>query len=853
MTISTETGDFEQPGGLFSGYLPLAGVYDEMLGPEGRVRGTWEQFAQGLSELGPVGLAQRADQTRRLLRENGVTYNVAGAPQGPDRPWELDALPLLLSQTEWNRLSSALEQRARLLNQILADLYGPQDLLHRGLLPADLVYGHPGFLRACHGLRVPGNVFLHLYAAHLARQSDGQWRVLADRTQGPSGAGYAVENRVVLSRILPVDFHRLQVERLAPFFIALRETLLSSAPLSRDNPHVVLLSPGPRSATYFEDAYLARYLGYTLVEGGDLTVRGDRVLLKTLGGLLPVDVILRRVPDEDADPLELKPGSQLGVPGLVHAVRKGKVVVANSLGSGFLEAPALLPFLPAICRHYYSEDLLLPSVDTWWCGRPEDLRYVESRFDELIVRPAFLHRSAPPVVVRQLPRGERSQLLEQIRRQPDRYAAQSEVVRSTAPVWSGDRLLPWHVGVRAFAVAHRGKYSLLAGGLSRVSSTTDSLGESMSAGQRSKDVWVLSDRPVARVSLLQAPAKAVELRRSANDLPSRVADNLFWLGRHVERAEGMVRHIRSIVVRMTQEIHPSGIADLIMLMTGLSDSPLTLPQGEQTPPVRIFDFLRDEVIDFLFDSSRPAGLPSTLSALRGTASIVRDRLSVDAWRIVNQMDLDLLFPRGPDRNRLGDLAWLLNQLLNLLSAFSGLVTESMTRGAGWRFLDMGRRIERAMQILRLVRRLFVEPRADLLPALESALEVADSSMTYRYRYLTTLQLPPVLDLLLVDETNPRAVGFQVAALASHVRALTVSSEDTRQNSEQRILLGAQAALRLTDVEALAVQDVHGRRTRLDQFLEDLGGAFPQLSDSLTHTYLTHTVPSRQLTGMAHNL
>jgi uncharacterized alpha-E superfamily protein len=290
-----------------------------------------------------------------------------------------------------------------------------------------------------------------------------------------------------------------------------------------------------------------------------------------------------------------------------------------------------------------------------------------------------------------------------------------------------------------------------------------------------------------------------------------------------------------------------------MLMTGLSDSPLTLPQGEQTPPVRIFDFLRDEVIEFLFDSSRPAGLPSTLSALRGTASIVRDRLSVDAWRIVNQMDLDLLFPRGPDRNRLGDLAWLLNQLLNLLSAFSGLVTESMTRGAGWRFLDMGRRIERAMQILRLVRRLFVEPRADLLPALESALEVADSSMTYRYRYLTTLQLPPVLDLLLVDETNPRAVGFQVAALASHVRALTVSTEDTRQNSEQRILLGAQAALRLTDVEALAVQDVHGRRTRLDQFLEDLGGAFPQLSDSLTHTYLTHTVPSRQLTGMAHNL
>ena len=597
----------------------------------------------------------------------------------------------MLNQAEWNWLSAGIEQRVRLLNRILADLHGPQELLRLGLLPAELIYRHPGFLRACHGIAVPDNVFLHLYAAHLARQPDGQWRVLADRTQGPSGAGYAVEHRVVLSRTLPLDFHRLHVERLAPFFIALRETLLSLAPpLSRDNPHVVVLSPGPRSSTYFEDGYLARYLGYTLAEGGDLTVRGDRVLLKTLGGLLPVDVILRRIPDEDADPLELKPSSQLGVPGLVHSVRRGKIVVANALGSGLLEAPAPVPFLPAICRHYFSEELLLPSVDTWWCGRPADLRHVESRFHELIVRSAFPHRNSQPIVVRQLPQGERFQMLDQIRRQPDRYVAQAEVVRSTAPVWSGDRLLPWHVGLRAFAVAHQGKYSVLAGGLSRVSSTTDALGESMAAGQRSKDVWVLSDRPVAKVSLLQPSVKAVELRRGANDLPSRVADNLFWLGRYVERAEGMVRHVRSIVVRMTHELNPSGIADLTMLMRALSDTALTLPQGEPLPPARVFDLLRDEVIAFLFDANRAGELTSTLRAMRGTGSIVRDRLSVDAWRIVNQLDLDLLFPRGPDRNRLGDLTWLLNQMLNLLSAFSGLVTESMTRGAGWRFLDIGR-------------------------------------------------------------------------------------------------------------------------------------------------------------------
>ena len=574
MSLSTGTVESSPPNGLFSSYAPPPGVYDELRDAEGRLRSPWVRLVGGLSELGPQGLAQRWEQARRLLRENGVTYNVHGAPEGPDRPWELDPIPLLLAKNEWEPLAAALVQRVTLLNRILGDVYGPQELLHSGLLPPKLVLGHSGFLLPCHGIRVPQDIYVHLYAGHLARGPDGGWVVLADRTQGPSGAGYAVENRIVISRTLPTDFHSLHVERLASFFMRLRGTLQSLALGHRENPRVVLLSPGPRSATYFEDAYLARYLGYTLAEGGDLTVRNTSVFLKTLGGLLPVDVILRRVRDEECDPLELRAESALGVPGLVQAARSGQVVVANALGSGLLEAPALAAFLPEICRRLLGEELKLPSVPTWWCGREQDRRYVEKHLDELVIRPALLHRSAAPILGAKLSAREREELLSAIRQRPADFAAQSQVVCSTAPVWTGGSLQPFHVWLRAFAVATSGGgYEVMPGGLSRVSTNTESLGESIAAGQASKDVWILSDQPVTSVTLLNPSATAIELRRSPNDLPSRVADHLYWLGRHVERAEGMVRHLRSAVVRMTNELEPAGMSELAVLVRSLYDAP----------------------------------------------------------------------------------------------------------------------------------------------------------------------------------------------------------------------------------------------------------------------------------------
>ena len=849
MSPSTGAVSAHPAGALMSHYHPPQQAFDEMLRCEsGRavVRPAWSQFVDGLEELGPAGLMQRCEQVQRLLRENGVTYNVYGASKDLERPWELDPLPLLLAEAEWQPLAAGLAQRARLLNALLADVYGPQTLLQTGVLPPHLLFEHPGYLLSCVGLVPAQQVFLHWYAAQLARNARGTWVVLADRSQGPSGAGYVVENRIVVSRTLPHDFQNLNVVRLASFFITLRNTLANLAPRHRDNPRVVLLSPGPRSSRYFEDVYLARYLGYALVEGGDLTVRGDGVYLKTLGGLLPVDVIWRRMADDDCDPLDLRHDTLTGIPGLVQMARDGRVAVANSLGSGFLEAPILQAFLPAICRQLLGEELALTSALTWWCGNPQDLRFVEANIERLIVRPAYRHRKVRTFAGWLLSRGDRERLLAEIRARPTQFVAQEPVLGSTAPVWNGTQLQPWHATLRAFATACDGGYQVLPGGLSRVAPRSEMLTESMAAGQRSKDVWILSDGPVDTATLLRPAASSLELRRSANDLPSRAADHLFWLGRWMERTEAIVRHVRSVVVRMTSELQPSGLAEVRLIITALcepGESPLLMTSLDDPD---IWYKLRDEVWSFLDDPHRPDGLMRTLQAANRTASIVRDRISVDSWRIINQLVFRPIKTQASVLPDLGEALLPLNHLLTLVSAFSGLCTDSMTRGPGWRFLDMGRRIERALQILRLVRGVLVDSQTMLLPRLEAMLEIADSSMTYRYRYLTTLQLAPVLDLILADETNPRAVGFQLVALAEHLRCLAEEGVDALRSPEQKLILAAQAAIRLADLEAFCTVNGAEDRTLLASFLECLAADLRALSDSITHNYLTHTLPARQL-------
>lgn len=821
-------------------YAPRSGVYDEAFLPDGAPRQHHSELWRGLEGLGGAEIAKRWEQGRRLIRENGVTYNVYGDPRGMDRPWVLDPLPMVVGADEWTALAKGLDQRARLLNALLTDLYGPQRVLSEGLIPTELVLGCPGFLRPLHGGTPPGGVYLHLYAADLARSPDGLFWVLADRTQAPSGAGYALENRIVVSRLLPQLFRDCRVERLAPFFSALRESLASLAPRGREQPRVVLLTPGAYNETYFEHAYLARYLGYTLVEGADLTVRDQHVYLKTLGGLERVDVILRRMDDGFCDPLSLRGDSSLGIAGLVRAVRRGNVTVANALGSGLVESPALLAFMPILCKRLLDETLQLPSVATWWCGEERALNYVVDHLPELVIKPAFFGPSAPePVFGGSLSVEDRAELARRIQARPHAFIGQEQVALSTAPVWAGETVQPRHASVRTFMARAGDGYVALPGGLTRVSSSRDSLVVSMQHGGGSKDTWVLSSGLPSSLSLLRPAGGRIEIVRTGADLPSRVADNLFWLGRYAERGEGMARLLRSVIMRLTDDAYGARSPELAVLLRALEVS-VEMEQGTLSGGNGVVRLER-RLFELLVSPS-PRTLRATIESVFRSGAVARDRLSSDTWRVLNQLHEQVLDFELRQRLELQDALESLNRLVLGFSAFSGLVMENMTHGPGWRFADIGRRIERAFHVVRLARSTLVN--ADDPVTFEGILEVADSSITYRSRYRGFFAFEPVLDLVLTDDTNPRSVAYQLIAIDEHLKCLPrVGQAQTGLSAAARTALRALTSVKLADWSVLGRASANGRREKLDELLGALELDLPLFADQLTLSYLAHAEPS----------
>ncbi|WP_247895028.1 circularly permuted type 2 ATP-grasp protein [Azospirillum brasilense] len=816
-------------------------VYDEMVTGQGRLRPHWQTFMGTLGPLDPELMAERWEEARRLLHQNGVTYNIYGDPKGMERPWPLDMVPLLIPSHEWKAVESGLIQRATLLNAVLADIYGPQTLTRSGRLSPAVIHADPGFRRAVHGIPVPNDIHLHFYAADLARAPDGRWWVLSDRTQAPSGSGYALENRAVMAKVLPDSFRHCQVERLSPFFEAYKETLLSLSP-RRDQPRIVLLTPGPYNETYFEHVYLARYLGITLVEGADLTVRDRQVYLKTLSGLEPVDVILRRLDADFADPLELRADSSLGVAGLIEAVRAGNVVVANALGSGFMESMAVKPSLPMLCRHLLGEELKMPGVAVWWCGNDDERAYVIEHLDGLVVKPAFPSLSFEPIFGADLSAGERAALVERIKARPWCYVAQERLALSTAPVWQGGRLQPRPLVLRVFLCARPdGSYTVMPGGLTRVSTESGKLVVSMQRGGGSKDTWILSGRRAESTPATPRPQPAQEPqpapKAASADLPSRVADSLYWLGRYAERSEGTVRLLRSTHSRLTDGNVPGAslqLRPLLHLMAWEGMIPWDLTRVTALGGGRA---LRAALYSSVVDPDHPNSLRAQVQRVHRTAYSVRDRLSLDMWRVVTMLERQ----SQPPPHKLDAAAMLLrlDDLMTCLAAIAGLEQESMTRGQGWRFLDIGRRIERALHIISVMRGIQVHAldRQDepvQVATLSVLLELGESVMTYRSRYLTSVRRRPVLELLLADESNPRALDFQLAALERHVAALPSGSQavpgDTAA-SARSILSAARASLR--------APDALDSGAALHTLLDSLALSLPEISNLLTHAYFSH--------------
>jgi uncharacterized circularly permuted ATP-grasp superfamily protein/uncharacterized alpha-E superfamily protein len=823
------TDDAENPAApLLRNYPSIAGAIDEMMSAEKTPRPHWQSLVRSFEQLGTAELATRRDTAARVLRENGVTYNVYGDAHGLSRPWALDLVPLVIPHDEWLTIEAGLAQRTRLLNLILADLYGKQKLLREGVLPPGLIFANPAFLRQCHGILPPENQFLHLHAVDLARAPDGRWWVLSDRTQAPSGAGYALENRIVLSRVLPEEFRELRAERLAHFFQHLRDTLRRLPAQAGGQPNVVLLTPGPYNETYSEHVYLARYLGFPLVEGGDLTVRDQRVFLKTLEGLQPVDVIIRRSDDAFCDPLELRSDSILGVPGLVEAARAGNVVVANALGSGVVETPALSAFLPGLCKQLLGEELKLPSLATWWCGQEKEFSYVRENIDQLVIKPAFTRGSAGPYFTDTMSEKERAALLAQMEATPYNYVAQEKISLSTAPVWERGGLAPRPIVLRTFTCATREGYQVMPGGLTRFSSSADQLVVSMQSGGGSKDTWVIGEGPVSQLSLLLPTTPIVRLERAAAEVPSRVADNLYWLGRYAERLEDTLRLLRCVLVRLTGDVgsdETPELDSLVRLLAHLDFLPASFREEHTLIAVE------REVFELIYRTNRLGTVRELQGRLSNIAFTLRDRFTADTWRILNKLKTDTR-PR-PGRVPIAEMVTLLDASIIDLAAFAGMEMENMTRGHGWRFLDIGRRMERAANMGSLVKAALTVQATGLDP-LDAVLEIADSVMTYRRRYFSQPQWPPALDLLLADESNPRSLAFQIFALSDHAANLP---QDRDHNTRHTYALST--LLAKADWPVLMHDQLATGNNKIGELLTTVATGLRGFSDSLTHQYFSH--------------
>jgi len=768
------------------------------------------------NEAGADVTRRGIELTRRLITENGVTYNVYADPKGADRPWALDPLPLMISAAEWREIEQGVAQRARVLDALLADLYGPQRLIAEGVVPAELAFGHPNFLWPAHGIVPPGGTWLHIYAVDLARAPDGRWWVLGDRTQAPSGAGYALENREIIEQVLPDPIRDLDVRKLRGFFTALRMRLLETVDPG-ESPLAVVLTPGPFNETYFEHAYLARQLGVALSEGTDLTVRNDTVYLKTLAGLKRVHAILRRLDDDFCDPLELRSDSALGVPGLLGAVRAGRVVVANALGTGVLESAAWLGFLPGVSERLLGESLILPSVATWWCGEEPALEYVLANLNDLVIRPAYPNQHFEAVFGRALVGPAREAMITRLRTRPYAYVAQEHLALSQAPVLRGNGVSGFAakaVTIRVYAFATDEGRIVMPGGLARVATDASINAVTTQRGGASKDIWVLPDterpaQPVPEVS--SGPLRATTRRELT---PSRLVENLYWMGRYTVRCEDKAGLLRAtLAVRVDPQVWRSGVRMCQELDVIANDvDPMTS----------------------LNDEGDPLGLVADIRRLNWCASQVRSRLSAGCWQAVSSLQQQLhegVVAREAPRQTL-------DRLLLSLAALAGFALDDMTQDAGWRLLRIGRRLERLHFVARLLVRHLSVDTAKQHGHVEWLLNACDSLRIYRPRYVAAPRLGPTLDLLIRDAEHPRAIAFQWYAIARDMRRL---AEVLQQEGGDML---NEAIPSLTDSQLMVLEGdgpaASAARLHLATRLQQLATAAAQFSDRLSMRHFSHT-------------
>lgn len=828
-----------------------AGAYDELVTGQKSIRYHWQGILSVIRSLPGDALRERVQSARRQLEESGATVNLLDERGTP--AWTFDPLPFVIAPDEWSAIESGLIQRAQLLDRILADLYGPQTLLKERLVPPMLVHGNRHFLRAC---RVTDGAtptrYLGQYAVDLVRGTDGRWQVLADHTEVPSGAGYALEMRRVLARSLPEAFRSIPVRHLRSFVDRWHDSLAALSPAGVAHPNMAVLTPGSLSASYFEHVYLSRSLGVPLVEGGDLVARDGVVSIKTLAGLRPVHMLLRRLDSSFADPLELRADSALGVTGLVETTRSGQIALANALGSGLVETPAFMPFFERLSQRLLGEQLELPSLDLWWLGEPTAYAFAMAHLDAMIVRPC-LGQDREPIVVGMLEPGERKALEERIRAAPGQFVAQYPVTPSLSPKWDGEGLAPAAMVVRCFVIADpnadtnadpatRG-FRVLPGGLAREPAGDTALRSLGRLNGTLKDVWVLTE-DAADVQL--PPGRRfhqLSVDRGGAELQSRVADNLFWLGRYIERLDNDTRLLRTTVNRVAQGVVGPREAQELRLLGRLLDQANLIPSASALSMPDSAAFQQGLVAI----ASERRGLFVVLDAIQRLTGTLRDRFSADMTAAVGPLLGDVRQKIMSTRGNLDPLLAALDTIVRFVATLSGLAQENMTRGTGWLFLDLGRRIERAQFVLTGALGPFQQTPIDWDASMRIALELCDSTITYRWRYLGQLQPAPVLDLVVVDESNPRSFAFQMHAIASHLERLGQASGTVVPSLPASLEEDLQRVVRQFGGEEKSWRHEGLALSMLRDVASDAEERLETLSEALTRAYFSH-VPTAQAVG-----
>jgi len=844
--------DIEQEN-LFQHYLSDDYSYDELLGEDGNLRPHWQTFFHSFAELGKEEITNRQQDVIRFLKENGVTYNIYGDPSGMNRSWNLDLIPFVITKLEWEMIESGLKQRAELFNHILKDIYGERKLISKGLLPMELIYQHAGFLRQCVGIPLAGNRSLVLYSADLARSPDGKIWLLNDRTQAPSGSGYALENRITMARMLPELFDGFKVRRLSSYFNSLRNALIDLAPSQKNDPRIVILTPGPQNETYFEHSYLSSYLGLTLACGDDLMVKDTHVFLKTIGGLEKVDVSLRRVDDIYCDPLELLDNSQLGVPGLMQAIRSGNVKIANPLGSSILENPGLKPFLPGIAKYFLGEELIMPTIASWWCGQPKELSYVLDHMDSLVIK--RIYRDSHGYTTRDgsaLSSGELTTLKAEIKAHPYLYVGQEKVNISSTPSLIDGKIEPCKALFRTFAVSNNDGYLFMTGGLTRTSPAKGNFIISNQLGGMSKDTWIISPESASAFSVRHPVPQSVAGKSAAsNVITSHTAENLYWVGRYAERVLSNARLQRTVSQFIMEGDRMMADSDGITQFCLL----LTVTQCTHTEPGFIGEEgdqkLKqpwNELAEILFDSKREGSLSKNFQMFNKAVHAVRDHWSTDTWRVLREIEEYFNVPdtQHPVTNR---MLKTLDGIVTAMVAFIGLNRESISREQGWVLLDMGRKIEQSLLLANMLRTTLVIKQDEQVDynLMEAVLKSNECLVNYRYKYRAHLQLPLMLDLMILDPNNPRSLVYQLDRVKAYLSQLPFAKQDNTLPEHEKLILEAHTLLKLSSKDKLSTFDKESMMyDNLNEFLSKMQILLNKIHDVVSKIYFKHILEQKQL-------